>query len=168
VRIVKAKSRIPAIRKKRSCDILVSPATEIIFLKKPSSVSCLGLKNLVKNVLAQEHIAGARISLILASDASLKSLNNKFHARNFVTDVLAFNLAFSGQLRKRLFGDIYVSVDRARIIAKRLKISFKEELCRYCIHGLLHLIGYDDLDPKSKKKMWERQEFLLKKIVQSV
>ena len=78
------------------------------------------------------------------------------------TDVLSFDL--SGDIKNGvLFGDIVVSVDSALRASKSLRIPFKEELTRYLIHGILHLTGYDDTTAFKKKKMWKRQEELIKR-----
>lgn len=161
MKIVKTRPRV----KKSSCNkIPVSRSVEVIFLKKQKRVSASALKNLIKYVLNKERIFNATVTLILTSDFFLKSLNKKFHFRDSLTDVLAFELRSPFKKKGDLFGDIFVSVDAACNVSKQLNVAFKEELYRYVIHGLLHLIGYDDLTGSKRRRMWKRQEFLLKKI----
>jgi len=75
--------------------------------------------------------------------------------------VLAFD--YSGRPSPHcLLGDVVVSIDVARRVSKERGISFGEELTRYAIHGLLHLVGYDDVTPAKKRKMWQRQEELVR------
>jgi rRNA maturation RNase YbeY len=162
VKIVKAKPRIKKPLRKRNparCSV------EIIFLKKQKYVSALELKNLIKYVLNKEGIFKATVALILTSDLFLKSLNKKFHSRNALTDVLAFELKSPFKKKRYLFGDIFVSVDAALFVSQQLNVSFKEELYRYVVHGILHLVGYDDSTDILRRRMWKRQELLLKKII---
>ena len=62
-------------------------------------------------------------------------------------------------------GDLVVSFQMAREMAKELNISFEEELGRYLVHGTLHLLGYDDKVEAKRKVMHKRQELILKKIL---
>jgi probable rRNA maturation factor len=135
--------------------------------KKATAVNVLalgpGLKKIIVGVLASEGIRKGFVSVVPASDKVLRKLNRIFHKRNRPTDVLAFDYSAVTDL-KFIAGDVFVSVDVARRVSKQLGISFKEELVRYCIHGVLHLIGYDDTTAAKKKKMWQRQESHVKNI----
>ncbi|OIO37189.1 MAG: rRNA maturation RNase YbeY, partial [Candidatus Omnitrophica bacterium CG1_02_46_14] len=79
------------------------------------------------------------------------------------TDVIAF--WFEGtpltEKERNFLGDIVASVETAKRVAKEMKITFKEELARYLVHGTLHLLGYDDKKPKNKKVMHCRQEWIV-------
>jgi rRNA maturation RNase YbeY len=72
-------------------------------------------------------------------------------------DVLAFILTGPEGLA---VGDIYICVWVARREARRLQLSVREELTRYVIHGVLHVLGYDHPDDESRlgSPMWRRQE----------
>lgn len=59
---------------------------------------------------------------------------------------------------EEFLGDIIISVDAARRQARDFKTTKKKELVLYLIHGLLHLLGYDDETPKEAEKMKRRQE----------
>ncbi|MBT9147551.1 MAG: Endoribonuclease YbeY [Syntrophomonadaceae bacterium] len=63
-----------------------------------------------------------------------------------------------------LLGDVVISLPQVLKQAKKLKISFDEEVSRLLIHGILHLLGYDDQSAPQKKKMEERQEAILKEL----
>ena len=127
----------------------------VINLSRQSVPSLIRLENCVKKVLKAEQITTAGIGIVLINKTAIRKLNKKFLAKNMATDVLAFGTY--------LAADIAVSVDAAKEAAGNLRIPFEEELCRYIVHGILHLCGYDDLTPAEKKKMWKRQEELVKK-----
>ena len=63
--------------------------------------------------------------------------------------------------------DIYISSDTAHANAKRFGVTYKEEMLRCVIHGLLHMQGYRDNTKAAKKKMFNRQESILKKFVKT-
>ena len=86
---------------------------------------------------------------------------NKAHLNhNYFTDIITFN--YSGD-NKLLDGEILISVDDAIENAKNYKVSLKEEICRLVIHGILHLLGYNDISTSEKRKMKLMENKLLNK-----
>ena len=118
-------------------------------------------EDLAKEVLKAQKIPAAHITILLVSASFIKSLNKRYLSRNKATDVLSFDLKPFGLRKVRLFGDVVVSVDAAAKASKTHKVPFRQELCRYIIHGILHLVGYNDKTEAGKKRMWKRQEELL-------
>lgn len=119
------------------------------------------LGDLAKNVLKAQKVPHARVSVLLVSAPFIRRLNKKYLSKDRPTDVLSFDLKPCGVRTTCLFGDVVVSVDAAVRASKTFKIPLNEELCRYVIHGILHLTGYDDTTEIKRKKMWKRQEELL-------
>ena len=97
-------------------------------------------------------------------DEKIRELNRDFRKTNRPTDVLAFcqDKTARGNNLPVLLGDVAISVDQARYQAESLGHSFKEELAILLSHGILHLLGYEDYKAKSKKKMFKKQDELLK------
>jgi len=122
------------------------------------------LEDSAKKVLKAEKIKNARVFVLLATDSFITKLNRRYLSQDRPTDVLSFDMNPRGVGTSCLFGEVVVSVDAARRAARALRQPWGEELCRYLIHGLLHLVGYDDRILAERKKMWKRQETLLKKI----
>ena len=86
---------------------------------------------------------------------------NKAHLNhNYFTDIITFN--YSGD-NKLLDGEILISVDDAIENAKNYKVSLNEETCRLVIHGILHLLGYNDISTSEKRKMKLMENKLLNK-----
>ena len=75
------------------------------------------------------------------------------------TDVISFE----GEINNGTAGDVVISVEKAAEFSSQNNINFNEELERYIVHGILHCLGYDDINPTNKKKMFKRQEQILKK-----
>lgn len=138
----------------------------MLYRKIPIPV--ISIKKIVKIVLKEENVKKAFLTIVLAQDAMIRRLNKKYLSRDLSTDVLSFDLMHPFSSKSGLVGDVVVCVDTAAAVAKKIKVTFEEELIRYIVHGILHLIGYDDSSPKEKKKMWKRQEFLVKKIIKDV
>ena len=88
----------------------------------------------------------------------MHALNRKYLDHDYPTDVLSFVLEEDGG---RLDGEIIASSDYATREAEIYKWTAEDEILLYVIHGSLHLVGYDDLDPASKQKMREAERYYL-------
>lgn len=96
------------------------------------------------------------------SDTEIAPLNWKFMKHKGATDVLSFPLGdFDPARRAYHLGEIIVSYDTARREAEERKLTSEEEFTRYCVHGFLHLLGYDDTTPAQRKAMFAVQESAL-------
>ena len=123
--------------------------------------SLRSLEDFAKKVLKAQEIPAARISIILVAAPFMRSLNKKYLSKDRFTDVLSFDLRSPAGRSACLFGDVVVSVDAADKASKTHGVPFRQEVCRYIIHGILHLVGFDDGTQAARKKMWKRQEELL-------
>ena len=88
----------------------------------------------------------AVVEVTVADDALLAELNREYRRREGPTDVLAFPIGRDPVEPEQiwLWGEVYVSVDRAREQAERRRVAVDEELAALVAHGLLHLAGYED------------------------
>lgn len=107
---------------------------------------------------ARRLLGGRPLSLAFVEDAEIRRLNRRFLGRDRATDVLAFRLDAGFPAAGEFFGEVVVSAETAVREARRRGIPAAEELLRYVIHGILHLLGYDDRRPRGRARMWERQE----------
>jgi len=101
------------------------------------------------------------INLVLISDAIITDIHNKYLHDNSPTDVISFDL--SEDFEEYNEGEIYISIDRARAQAGEFAVTFKSEFYRLITHGILHLIGYDDLTEIDRQAMREQENKILKK-----
>ncbi len=118
------------------------------------------IKHLAKIVLTRENIAQAEINIILVDDNSIIKLNQEFLNRNTTTDVLSFNLADDIN-HHFVEGEVYANIKQIQRQAEDYEVSFREELYRVLIHGLLHLVGYDDQSAKERQIMIEKEDSYL-------
>jgi probable rRNA maturation factor len=113
---------------------------------------------LIDNIIKKEGSKGGEINIIFTSDKPILNLNNKFLGRNYPTDVIVFSNSF----KNIVAGEVYISIERVRensIIYS--EGNFEKELKRIIIHGILHLIGYDDRTKEDKDIMTGKEELYL-------
>jgi probable rRNA maturation factor len=92
------------------------------------------------------------------------ALNKKFLGRAYATDVLAFDLTDDikqDKNPKEISGEVIISTDAVKKNTKEFQTSYAHELALYIIHGILHLLGYDDHKPADIKKMRNKEQELL-------
>lgn len=114
------------------------------------------VRRLARRILRGEGAGAANLSFAFVDDREIRKLNRKFLRHNVATDVLAFRI--DGDV----LGEVVISTEYAAKEARKRGIPWEEELLRYVAHGTLHLLGYDDHDPRKKRIMWKKQEGYLR------
>ena len=110
----------------------------------------LKISKIVDNIFINEKKLYQSISIILEDDDFLKNLKNQYFNQDMYTDVISFNLEDSGQ---PIDGEIYISLPRVNDNSSSYSNNLNIEFKRIIIHGLLHLVGYDDQTDKEKEQM---------------
>ena len=111
----------------------------------------------LKSVAEIENRSIGEINIIFCSDPYILDLNIKSLNHHFFTDIITFDYC-EGDI---LSGDLYISVDTVRANAEFYNTDFDNELYRVIIHGLLHLIGYDDHSDEEIAVMRSKEDFCL-------
>ena len=111
-------------------------------------------------VLEDSAYASAAISLAVVDDETIHELNRRHLAHDYPTDVLSFVLEDDGD---HLEGEVILSADTAATIAAELGHSAAAEQLLYVIHGMLHLVGYDDKSPEDAEEMRAAEARFLEK-----
>src|SRR5262249_6177921 len=93
------------------------------------------------------------VSIQIVDATEITRLNEKYLKHAGSTDVVTFAYEESPPIRRFIWGDIYVCIDEAIRQAKRFGTSWQQELVRYVVHGILHLLGYDDRTVRARKGM---------------
>ena len=104
----------------------------------------------ISRVIRKHKKHTGEINYIFCSDRYLLKLNREFLHHETFTDIITFPAT---EEKNVVSGDIYISVERVRQNAAVFKTTFRNELHRVMIHGVLHLTGYDDHSAAEKKKM---------------
>ena len=123
------------------------------------------MKKYLKKCLKEENVKNAVFNVILTNNDSIHEINKKYRNIDRETDVISFALEDEKEenfnSNKRVLGDIYISVDKAKEQAKEYNHSLERELSFLGVHGLLHLLGYDHMEKKDEKVMFAKQELIL-------
>ena len=108
----------------------------------------------------------AEISVHFIGDRRMRTLNKRYRSIDRTTDVLSFPTnEGNDHMLGNDWGDIFISIPQIQRQAKQFGVSYKEELARMLVHGVLHLFGYDHVTEKDAKKMFAIQETCVKKIM---
>ena len=142
--------------KKRS-----SPKIDVARQRPGDEIPLHWIRQIGITVLQEEEWKGkGSLSIVLIDNERIQELNSRFFNRDRPTDVIAFPL---DDEEDNVWGEIYVSEDQAKAQASLYNVTLLEELCRLVIHGILHLVGYDDGDECSRGKMTEREDDYLRR-----
>jgi probable rRNA maturation factor len=127
-----------------------------------------GIRQVASAVLeAEAVVSGASLSVVVADDDEIRSLNRQFAGIDSATDVLAFADESSGPPfvsapgEPRYLGDVIISFDRTQAQAAENGHSVDEELRLLIVHGVLHLLGHDHDSAEGQASMWERQDAII-------
>ena len=106
----------------------------------------------IEEIMILEGYQMGDINYVFCDDSYLNKMNVEFLNHDTYTDIISFDYS----LGKQLHGDIYISVERVIENAKIYQSSFKNELCRVMIHGILHYMGFKDKTNDQQKEMTEK------------
>jgi rRNA maturation RNase YbeY len=147
----------------------------------------LGLMRRVLQALLRDAWPNGRFDLAIHVVAApeITRLNESFLKHKGATDVITFDYAekegqasvrfpgepaVSASLGRRdacpvlLHGEIFVCLDEALSQARRFHTTWQSELVRYVVHGVLHLLGYDDHESRARRKMKRVEDALVRKL----
>ncbi len=125
--------------------------------RKENSFNRTETKKWLQEVVRVEGKKTGVVNYIFCSDEFLVGINMQFLKRDYYTDVISFDYSKNGVVS----GDIMISVERVRENAEIVGVSYLEELKRIMVHGLLHLIGYEDSTKELKAIMSSREDLYL-------
>ena len=95
---------------------------------------------------------------LFVDDDEILQMNNKFLKHDYYTDVITF-----GDLKgRKISGDIAISIERVLDNSKTYRVEFEDELKRVMVHGLLHIMGYNDKGSNDKSVMSKKEKKAIK------
>lgn len=98
------------------------------------------------------------LSICFISSQELRSINKKYLKHDFNTDIITFN--YSRKVNE-IDGEILISFEEARLNAKKYKTRYNKEISRLVVHGILHLLNFDDNNKKRKAIMKQMENKLI-------
>ena len=122
------------------------------------------LNNYVNYLVEKLELDNCEFNIILTNNKKIHKINKEYRGIDRETDVISFALEDNKDILYddfRLLGDIYISMDKCYAQALEYGHSRVRELCFLATHGVLHLLGYDHMNPRDEKKMFSLQNELL-------
>ena len=111
----------------------------------------------LKMVAGSEMRRLGAINIIFCSDNYILDINMKYLQHDYFTDIITFDYCEKDVLS----GDLFISIDSVRENAQFYGTEFADELNRVMVHGLLHLIGYDDHSEADIAVMRQKESYYL-------
>ena len=155
-------------RPRGRCVFQPSRSTLVVDVSDRQSVfqiSARGVERLVRRALDAEGVEQAEIGVILLDDRRIAAVHRRWLGLPGPTDVITFDLSggTAGPPQAGvLTGDIVVSTETARRMARVVGWTPRQELAYYIVHGLLHLTGYDDHTAADRRLMRARERSVMK------
>lgn len=115
------------------------------------------LKEWMKRTIESEGKVSGDITIALCSDSYILEQNIASLGHDYATDILTYPYS-EGDI---ISGDLLISTDTVLTNSELYGVSFEEELHRVMIHGVLHLLGYDDHSDEQRAQMREKENFYL-------
>lgn len=109
-------------------------------------------------VLNKESVIVGNINYIICSDNYLLEINRRYLDHDYYTDIITFP---SSEPPEPIEADIFISIDRVRENAATLEKAFSNEFHRVLVHGILHLLGYNDSSNREKQEMRIKEDSCL-------
>ena len=111
----------------------------------------------IENCIAKFELETGEITYTFLNDDELLSINNDLLNHDFYTDIITIDQRVGDVVS----ADIFISVDRVKENAKNLKQEFSDELKRVIIHGLLHIVGFNDHSQEEKLEMRKQEDICI-------
>jgi len=141
------------------------------------------LKQIVDELFAELEISEAELGIRLVAAKEMARVNWQFLQHEGSTDVITFNYSDpvgddARSLKKKklepphvgsynlICGELFICVDDAVVQAKQFGTNWQSEVVRYIVHGILHLLGYDDLEPHLRREMKRAENRLVRRLAQ--
>ena len=122
------------------------------------------LNEYIKYVVKKLELERCEFNIIIIDNEKIREINREYRNIDAETDVISFALEDADNIKiddYRVLGDIYISIDKCYSQAMEYGHSRERELCFLATHGILHLLGYDHMNPDDEKEMFSLQNELL-------
>ena len=122
------------------------------------------LKLWIANVISSHSLSVGDIVYLFTNDDEVLQVNKEFLGHDYYTDIITFDTSDyfdKKSINNKISADIVISIDTVKANALEYNASFEEELYRVIIHGILHLIGFDDHSEEDISQMREQENLAL-------
>jgi probable rRNA maturation factor len=132
--------------------------------QRTKKINARSLRQIVTGLMAELKIAEAELGINLVGLKEMALVNETFLQHEGPTDVLTFDHADGAHsmTRPTLHGELFICVDEAVLQAKEFGTNWQSEVVRYIVHGVLHLLGHNDLKPDPRRRMKREENRLVR------
>jgi len=154
-----------------------SPTVVISNRQRIKKINLRLLRHITRALLEELELGRVELGITLVGAPEMTRLNETFLRHAGSTDVLAFNYGNAGRAgsplpaagahgvpRPALHGEIFICVNEALLQARRFSTGWQSEIVRYLVHGILHLLGFDDTNLRARRKMKLEENRLLRRL----
>jgi len=127
---------------------------------EPPKADTARLHAVVEAVLRRFRVRQATVIITLVGDEQMRLVHYQFLKKRSTTDVMSFDLTDEYESMRTF--EVVVNADMAARQGRKRKHSAEAELALYITHGLLHQLGFDDLDGESARRMHQTEDAILK------
>ena len=113
-----------------------------------------GLREWLKTVARNHNSRITKLAYNFVTNEEILSINWQYLKHDYYTDIITFGYSEGSEVE----GEIYISQEQVSIQASDFEATETQELLRVIVHGLLHLIGFDDQSDDEKRRMREEEE----------
>ena len=133
--------------------------------QKTRVIDARTLRRIVHSLLEESlpDVRSYELGIQLVGAKEMARVNMTFLQHEGSTDVITFDYG-EGKGSSVVAGELYVCLDDAVVQAKEFRTTWQSELVRYLVHGVLHLLGHDDLKPAGRRVMKREENRLLKEL----
>jgi len=131
-----------------------------VYNEKGIRVDKKSVHSIVKLITTELNLYVKSLEFNFISSKTIIEVNKNYLKHNYSTDIITFDYSDEKNI---LDGEIFISIQDAVVNSKKYRVSTDNELLRLIIHGILHLIGFDDTTDAKRKKMKIAENDLVKK-----
>jgi probable rRNA maturation factor len=144
---------------------LGGPEVMIFNRQRSRPINTRRLRQIVCALLAEVNISGGQLGIHLAGAKAMARVNWQFLQHEGSTDVITFDhREIEAAVPTVLHGELYIGVDDAVLQADQFHTTWQSEVVRYAVHGVLHLLGYDDRTPHLRRRMKREENRLVRRL----
>lgn len=130
-----------------------------IYAEKPYKINKLKIHLLIGQLKIQLNFSIGYLSINFINNTQILEINKKHLKHDYFTDIITFNYS---KENNNFDGEILISVDEAKKNAKKYRVRLNEEIGRLIIHGILHLLGFNDKTERQRLIMRLNEEELIR------
>lgn len=134
-----------------------------IYSKKNYKIDKYLIHRLIKFLKYDLKFTFSAIQINFVSSDQITQINKKYLKHDYSTDIITFDYSTKKQ---SVEAELYISVEDAHFNARKFGVTFDKEIIRLVIHGILHLIGFDDKTTEKRLIMKRNEDKLLKKFIE--